>query len=99
MTMGDRLLKEALDVLNTQYSHCLNYNHNYNKHNYNKHDADIQQAYYAGMKDMLDLIATDNYRQDATIVYSKAIKSHLFVQVDQTENYSGDNEINIHVAI
>lgn len=89
MMIDNRLTQEALALLNKHRQHKYT--------STTKHDAEIQNAYYAGMKDMLSMILTDNYRQDATIVYSDTIKSHIFVQVDQAENYSGDNEISIEI--
>lgn len=87
--IDNRLTQEALELLNKHRQHTFKCK--------TIHDLEIQNAYYAGMKDMLSMILTDNYRQDGTIVYGEAIKSHLFVLVDQTENYSGDNEISIEI--
>lgn len=91
MMIENKLTQEALSALNEQYLYCVS--------SKNRTDSAIQNAYYEGMKTMLNLILTDNYKSDGCIAYSNAIKSHIFVQVDRTENYSGDNEINIYVEI
>lgn len=91
MIITDNLTQESLELLNKQLQNQYKCK--------TTHEKELQNAYYAGMKDMLSMILTNNYRNDGTIVYSNAIQSHIIVQIDQTENYSGDNEFNIHVVL